>query len=72
MGDPSYLRFVPPSVANIPIDWTRIPEASKKEILLYAYDWNKKKERPLPVTIADLAKFFDKTSPNFSDTLARV
>jgi len=61
MGDPSYLRYVPPSVANVPIDWSRVPEASKEHLLLWAYDWKKQENRPLPETIADLAKWFDKS-----------
>src|SRR5258705_850198 len=61
MGDPSYLRYVPPSVANIPINWSRVPEASKEHLLLWAYDWEKQVNRPLPETIADLAKWFDKS-----------
>jgi hypothetical protein len=33
MGDLSYLRFVPSSCATTPIDWTKVPEASKKFLL---------------------------------------
>ena len=33
MGDWSYLRFVPSSSATIPIDWAKVPEASKKFLL---------------------------------------
>lgn len=33
MGDPSDHRFVPPSIANTPIDWSRVPEATKKQLL---------------------------------------
>lgn len=61
MGDFSYLRYLPPSEANIPIDWSRIPEASKEFLLSWAYDWKKRVTRPLPATIADLAKWFDKS-----------
>ena len=61
MGNFSYLRFVPASIANIPIDWTRVPEASKEEILRWAYDWKNKVNRPLPTTVADLANYFDKS-----------
>ena len=39
MGDPSYLRFVPSSSATIPIDWAKVPEASK-EFLLKGYGIN--------------------------------
>ena len=52
----SFLRYVPPSVARIPIDWTRVPEASKEHMELWAYDSRKRVTRPLPATIADLAK----------------
>ncbi|KIK06034.1 hypothetical protein K443DRAFT_307464 [Laccaria amethystina LaAM-08-1] len=33
MGNPSDLRFVPSSCATTPIDWTKVPEASKKFLL---------------------------------------
>jgi hypothetical protein len=59
MGDPSDLRFMPASMANIPIDWSRIPEASKKKMLEWAFDWDNEVTRPLPPTIADLAKMLD-------------
>ena len=36
MGDPSDLRLVPSSCATTPIDWTKVPEASKKFLL---YGW---------------------------------
>jgi hypothetical protein len=62
MGDPSGLRFVPASGSATPIDWTRVPEASKKVLTeQYGYDWDTDKFKPLPVTIADLAKMFDET-----------
>ena len=62
MGDPSDLRFVPASIANIPIDWSRVPEASKKKLCQnWGYDWENEVERPLPTTVADLAKWFDET-----------
>src|SRR6266704_81955 len=61
MGDFSYLRFVPASIANIPIDWTCVPEASKKKILEWAYDWKYNVNRPLPTTVGDLAKYFDES-----------
>ena len=50
----SYLRFVPASMANTPIDWSRVPEGSKK--FLRKYEW-----QPLPTTVADLAKMLDET-----------
>ncbi|KAM6499910.1 hypothetical protein JOM56_005418, partial [Amanita muscaria] len=60
MGDPSMLRFVPASSSATPIDWTRIPEATKKFFIVhYGYDWAKKEHKPLPATIGDLAKMFD-------------
>src|SRR5258707_5150622 len=61
MGNFSYLRLVPASSANIPIDWSRVPKASKEEILRWAYDWRKEVTRPLPSTIEDLAKMFDES-----------
>ena len=33
MGNPSELRFVPSSCATTPIDWSKVPEASKKFFL---------------------------------------
>jgi hypothetical protein len=33
MGDPSDIRFVPSSCATTPIDWTKVPEASKQLLL---------------------------------------
>jgi hypothetical protein len=62
MGDPSSLRFVPASQSAIPIDWTRVPEATKKYLIeQYGYDFDKGEYKPLPATIGDLAKMFDKT-----------
>ncbi|KAM6499177.1 hypothetical protein JOM56_004685, partial [Amanita muscaria] len=62
MGDPSSLRFVPASQSAIPIDWTRVPEATKKYLIgQYGYDWETRNDKPLPETIADLAKLFDET-----------
>ena len=54
MGDPSSLRLVPDSSASIPIDWTHIPEASKKWLLGNV-------QGPLPATIGELAKMMDET-----------
>jgi hypothetical protein len=60
MGDPSDLRLVPESSASIPIDWTRIPEATKKYFLQsWGYDWENDVQRSLPATIGELAKMFD-------------
>ena len=62
MGDPSFLRLVPASSASIPIDWTHIPEATKKILLDgWGYDWENEVQRPLPVTIGELAKMFDES-----------
>jgi hypothetical protein len=65
MGDPSYLRFVPASSATIPIDWSKVPDASKKFLLNgWGTNWSSTdttKKRPLPTTIEGLAKMFDKT-----------
>ncbi|KIL64211.1 hypothetical protein M378DRAFT_60717, partial [Amanita muscaria Koide BX008] len=60
MGDPSSLRLVPASESAIPIDWTRVPEATKKYLIeQYGYDFEKGENKPLPATIGDLAKLFD-------------
>ena len=59
MGDPSSLRYAP---STTPINWTRVPEATKKTLLrLYGYDWENDTTKPLPETVADLAKMFDDT-----------
>ncbi|KAF8344453.1 hypothetical protein F5887DRAFT_1062099 [Amanita rubescens] len=45
-----------------PINWARVPEASKKYLLdQYGYDWETEATKPLPETVADLAKMFDET-----------
>jgi hypothetical protein len=54
MGDPSSLRLVPASSASIPIDWDRVPEASKKFLLR---GW--RCEQGLPATVGDLANVLD-------------
>ena len=60
MGDPSSLRFVPAPGSTIPINWDRVPEASKKALLdHYGYDREPRTTKPLPETVADLAKMFD-------------
>jgi len=60
MGNPSFLCFVPSSSATTPIDWSKVPEASKKFLLDgWGTDWSDPdttKKRPLPATIDDLAK----------------
>ena len=62
MGDPSTLRLVPASSASIPIDWSRVPEATKKILLDgWGYDWENKVQRSLPETVGDLAKMFDES-----------
>ena len=77
MGDPSDLRFVPSSCATTPINWSKVPEASKKFLLDgwseywepdpesddpdYEGDGGTLKIRPLPATIGDLAKMFDES-----------
>ena len=60
MGDPSSLRLVPDSCASIPIDWTRIPEASKKYLLDH-WGYYREADKPLPATIGELAKMFDES-----------
>lgn len=60
MGDPSSLRFIPASGSTTPINWARVPEASKKALTQsYGYDWERDVFKPLPETVADLAKMFD-------------
>ena len=71
MGDPSDLRFVPSSCATIPIDWSKVPEASKQYLLecwgtRYPSDSDSEssssiKTPTLPATIEDLAKRFHET-----------
>ena len=62
MGDPSSLRYIPASAATIPINWARVPEAMKKALLeSYRRDWENDTIKPLPETVADLAKMFDET-----------
>jgi hypothetical protein len=57
----SDLLYVPTSAAAVSIDWTRVPEASKKYFLDvgWAYDWETNMHRPLPATVGELAKMFD-------------
>jgi hypothetical protein len=57
MGDPSFLRLVPASSATSPIDWTRIPEASKKYLLGCWGGWSEP-DGQFPATINDLARMF--------------
>ncbi|KIM76480.1 hypothetical protein PILCRDRAFT_826247 [Piloderma croceum F 1598] len=53
------IRFIPDSSASTPIDWTRVPEASKKVLLAgWGRDWETESDRPLPATVGDLAKMF--------------
>jgi hypothetical protein len=61
---PSFLRFVPKSSAAVPIDWSKIPENSKK---YYVEAWapysesdedTASEERSFPQTIGDLAVRF--------------
>ena len=62
MGDPSSLRLVPASSATVPIDWSKVPEASKKFFLEgWGTDWETEKKRPLPATIGELAKMLDES-----------
>ena len=71
MGDPSDLRSVPSSCATIPIDWSKVPEASKQYLLecwgtRYPSDSDSEssssiKTPTLPATIEDLAKRFHET-----------
>ena len=56
----SGLLFIPASASTTPINWTRVPEASKKVLLdRYGYDWENNAVRPLPATVGDLVKMFD-------------
>jgi hypothetical protein len=62
MGNPSSLRFIPASGSTTPINWARVPEASKKALTqTYGYDWERDVLKPLPETVADVAKMFDET-----------
>ena len=62
MGNPSWLRHVPASSATVPIDWSKVPEASKKFLLEgWGTDWETEKKRPLPATIGEFAKMLDKS-----------
>jgi hypothetical protein len=62
MGNLSDLHFVPASGSTTPIDWTHVPEASKKALTeCYGYNWETDDFKPLPTTVADLAKMFDKS-----------
>ncbi|KAJ3513476.1 hypothetical protein NLJ89_g2925 [Agrocybe chaxingu] len=65
MGDPSLLRLVPASCATVPIDWAKVPEASRKFFLeswgTDRSDPDTTKTRPLPATIDDLAKMFNES-----------
>jgi hypothetical protein len=60
MGAPTSLRFVSASGSTTPINWARVPEASKK-FLVDSYDWKRDEDEPLPETVADLAELFDET-----------
>ena len=62
MGNPSELRFIPASSAATPIDWSKVPEASKKFFQEgWATDWRTGKKRPLPATIGKFAKMLDES-----------
>jgi len=62
MGDPSSLCLVPASSATVPIDWSKVPEASKEFFLKgWGTDWVTEKRRPLPATIGELAKMLDES-----------
>ena len=55
-----FFRFVPTSSATLPIDWTKIPDASKEYFLHYfCHDWLAGIQKPFPATLGDLAKVFD-------------
>ena len=62
MGDPSYLRLVPDSSANVPIDWSKVPEASKKFFTEgWCDNYPRKKPKKLPETIGEFAKMLDES-----------
>ena len=62
MGDPNYFRLVPASCATVPIDWSKVPEASKQFLLeSWGLDWETNQKRPLPVSIEDFVKMVDET-----------
>jgi hypothetical protein len=59
MGNPSDLCFIPASGSTTPINWTHVPEASKKALTkCYGYYWETDNFKPLPATVADLTKMF--------------
>ncbi|KAF8956594.1 hypothetical protein BDZ97DRAFT_182787 [Flammula alnicola] len=56
MGDPSALRFISAESASTPIDWSKVPEASREFFHKgWGTDWRTEKMRPLPATIGGLA-----------------
>ena len=59
MGNLSYLRFIPAPGSTTKINWTHVPEASKKAVERYGYDWERDRPTPLPKTVADLVKLFN-------------
>ena len=62
MDDISSLRLVPASSATVPIDWSKVPEASKEFFLRgWDADWEPMKERPLPATIGELADMLNES-----------
>jgi hypothetical protein len=62
MGNPSELRFIPALSAAVPIDWSNVPEASKKFFQEgWATNWRTGKKRPLPATIGKFAKMLDES-----------
>ncbi|KIM38254.1 hypothetical protein M413DRAFT_37403, partial [Hebeloma cylindrosporum] len=62
MGDPSYLRLVPAASADVPIDWTKFPEASKKFFLKgWCTSFYTGKIRPFPATIGEFAKMLNES-----------
>ena len=62
MGDPSFLRLVPDSSANVPIDWSKVPEASKKYFIKgWCHSFNHPEVKALPATIGEFAKMLDES-----------
>ncbi|PPQ70465.1 hypothetical protein CVT26_013912 [Gymnopilus dilepis] len=62
MGDPSYLRLVPSSCVDTPIDWDKLPQKSVEFFKRgWGRSWETREELPLPKTISELAERLNET-----------
>jgi hypothetical protein len=73
----SSLHFIPASGSTIPIDWTHIPEASKKALTeSYGYDWETDDFKPLLLVTSQKCstsvKFFGYFDSNLLTTLMDI